>query len=627
MCGICGILALDGAPIPPPLLARMNAQLLHRGPDGAGHLQEPPISFAMRRLQIIDLAGSDQPLFNEDGSIALVFNGEIYNYRALRRGLQARGHRLHSAGDGETIVHLYEELGVDALQQLRGMFALALWDRGRGRLLLARDRFGQKPLYYTRAGGFFAFASEIKALLAHPQVPRQSRFQPDAPDALAQYLSYGALAAPATAFQGIHMLEPGSWLQIDRDGQLRQRRYWALDALAPPDYSARAQPIAEEVQAKLDEAVKLRMVSDVPLGALLSGGLDSSLIVALMRRHSNGSIKTFSIGFSGDDSFDETGWARRVAESLGTEHHAFRVQPAAMNLLSDLVWHHDQPFADSSAIPTYLVSKLAREHVTVALTGDGGDEHFVGYERFFAASLQRRMAWLPAWLLRAAALPLQRLPEGTSYYNRAARARRFLRAAALPLSEGYFALVRVASAELLAQLCPDAAPVRFAPQLDRAQPHPIAALVQANMRSYLPDTLLVKADRCSMQASLETRAPFLDHRLAEFAASIPFNLKLRRWRSKHILKLAARDLLPAEVIERRKQGFGIPLGTWLRRDIQPARELLLSQSACQRGLLHIPTVKRLLAQHASGKRDHNRILWALLTLEQWHRRFIDQRPV
>ena len=625
MCGICGAIHFDEQPIKHETLARMNDWLRHRGPDGAGYFIDGAVGLAMRRLKIIDIAGSDQPLTNEDDSVVVIFNGEIYNYRELRHQLVQRGHRFKTDGDGETIAHLYEEHGSDALMHLRGMFALALWDKRRRRLLLARDRFGQKPLYYYQDRNVFVFASEIKALLAHGRVPRVSRFGDDNGRALMEYLSFGYVPAPATAFAGLKMLDAGSWLRVDLSGASMQQRYWELPRLAPPEPAARTATYIGDLRQKLEEAVKLRLVSDVPLGAFLSGGLDSSLIVALMRRHSNSAIKTFSIGFEGDDSFDETPYAEKVARHLATEHMSFLVKPETLSLLPELVWHHDQPFADSSAIPTYLVSKLTREQVTVALTGDGGDELFAGYERFYAAELMRKLRSMPAPILRGAAGLLRHLPEGTGYYDALKRARRFLRAATLELDEAYFDLVRVFSAELLAEIGPgaDASSMKLNCQLSAGQPHPIARLVEANMETYLRDDLLIKADRCSMQASLEARAPFLDHQLAEFAATIPFNLKLKGSRTKYILKEAARGLLPGEIIERKKHGFGVPLGAWLRRDMEPVRDVLLSRRARERGLLNAAAVERLIAEHEAGRRDYSRQLWAMLTLEEWHRQFVD----
>ena len=624
MCGICGVIRLDGGAVDARALVAMNGRLRHRGPDGAGVFVEGAVGCAMRRLKIIDIAGSDQPLRNEDGAIQLVFNGEIYNYRELRRGLLTRGHRFHSEGDGETIAHLYEESGAACVEKLRGMFALALWDGREKRLMLARDRFGQKPLYYYRGERIYAFASEIKALLAHPDIPRVSRFTADS-SALADYLSYGYIPAPDTAFAGIKALPPGTTLQVDLAGKMTERRYWTPPRQAPPDRHAKASDYMDELRAQLDEALRLRLVSDVPLGAFLSGGLDSSLIAALMRRHSNADIKTFSIGFAGDDSFDETPYAEEVARRLGTQHQSFRVEPQSLELLPKLVWHHDQPFADSSAIPTYLVSELTRQSVTVALTGDGGDELFAGYERFHAAQLMERLAFVPKPLARGASRLLAWLPEGTDYADRVKRARRFAKAAGLPLADGYFDLTRVFNQDSLRDIAPRAG--HHAPDLSRwidgEQAHPVAALLEANMRSYLPDDLLIKADRCSMAASLEARAPFLDHRLAEFAAGIPFDLKLRGADTKRILKESARGMLPDSIIDRPKHGFGIPLGAWLRRDMGLARDILLSRRARERGLLDMGAVEGLIAAHESGKRDTSRQLWALLTLEEWHRQFVD----
>ena len=344
-----------------------------------------------------------------------------------------------------------------------------------------------------------------------------------------------------------------------------------------------------------------------------------------MRRHSNAPIKTFSIGFEGDDSFDETAWAERAARELGTAHQSFRVKPAALSLLSDLVWQHDQPFADSSAIPTYLVSRLTREQATVALTGDGGDELFAGYERFYAARLFQKLSILPRPLLLGAAAALERLPEGTAYYDPIKRARRFIQAAGKPAADAYFDLVRVFSADLLHEMHPGAnlPSPGLAAYLDGSGRDPVAQILEANMRSYLPDDLLIKADRCSMAASLEARAPFLDHKLAEFAATIPINLKLKGAVTKHILKEAARGALPDAIIDRKKHGFGIPLGAWLRRDMAPARDILLSVRARQRGLLNPAAVERLIREHERGRQDNSRQLWALLSLEEWHRQFID----
>lgn len=632
MCGICGVIHLDGKPVTQPLLQAMNDTIVHRGPDGDGHYVDGNVGLAMRRLSIIDLAGSDQPLYNEDESVALVFNGEIYNFQDLRDDLAKRGHRFRTDGDGETVAHLYEEYGADCFQHLRGQFAIALWDKREQRLLLARDRMGQKPLYYYKDGNMLVFASEIKAILQHPDVPRESIFT-NPPD-LPVYLSYGYVPAPYTAFQNVHMLLPANLLKFDGNG-CETFTYWDLPHLAEAEKNANPEPYILQLQQHLEEAVKLRLISDVPLGAFLSGGLDSSLIVALMRRHSNAAIKTFSIGFEGDDSFDETPYAQQVAGYLGTDHTAFRVKPDAMGLLSDLVWHHDQPFADSSAIPTYLVSKLTREHVTVALTGDGGDELFAGYERFYAAQLVQNLSIVSPIIWNMVSKVLGKFPEGTGYYNIIKRTKRFIDAASRSLvADPYFDWVRVFSDDLSAETSQyqyadserKAGELLTYYVLGEKSGSVAQSAVDANMRSYLPDDLLIKADRCSMQASLEARAPFLDHKLVEYAATIPFNLKLKGSTTKHILKESARGLLPDEIIDRKKHGFGVPLGAWLRKDISPVRDILLSQTARERGLLNMTVVERLITEHESGKRDHNRQLWTLLTLEEWHRQFIDQSP-
>ncbi len=622
MCGICGIVS-TGQPVENAALQQMNQTIVHRGPDGAGmHLTEKA-GLAMRRLSIIDVAGSDQPLYNEDQRIALVFNGEIYNFRELRHNLQQQGHAFRTDGDGETIAHLYEQYGTDAPQYLRGQFAFALWDAAENRLLLARDRFGQKPLYYYYDADGLIFASEIKALLAHPRVPRESAL--DDPHLLALYLGYGYIPAPQTAFRGIHALMPGHRL-IWQEGYTEPitEPYWNLPEISAHhlEDTADISHYAEMVREGLREATELRMIADVPLGAFLSGGLDSSLIVALMQQASTQQVKTFSIGFSGDDSFDETRYAEEVAQYLGTEHTAFTVQPDALELLPKLVWHHDQPFADSSAIPTFLVSELTRQHVTVALTGDGGDELFAGYERFYAASLVQKLAAVPRPLWQAAASAIGLLPEGTGYYSIIKRAGRFVRGAAQPLANAYFDWVRVFSADLLQGFIaqPDFAAEHFTSTYGA---NSLAGILQANQASYLPDDLLIKADRCSMAASLEARAPFLDHVLAEIVAPIPLNLKLRGSTTKYILKEAARGLLPDHIIDRKKHGFGVPLGAWLRRDSSMVREILLSDSARSRGLLKMAAVETLITEHESGRRDHNRALWTLLTLEMWHRLFID----
>jgi asparagine synthase (glutamine-hydrolysing) len=618
MCGLCGVLNLDGAPVDPAVIAAMTATLIHRGPDQGAIFVDGNIGLGNRRLAIQDTSDAGS-LPMTDGDLTIAFNGEIYNHPDIRRELEASGARdWRSTGDTETILKLYRALDGDVqrmLNRLRGMFALALWDAGRRRLVLARDRMGEKPLYFYVDGRRLVFASEIKAILAHPDVPRRSAFNGTL---LARYLRDGYLQIE-TAFDGIDALQPEQAAVIEADGVFDEDTlfdYWQR----PPAESVRRSEgeWRDAVRDLLADAVRGCLISDVPLGAFLSGGLDSSLIVALMQKHANANVKTFSIGFAGDASFDETAYAEQVARHLETEHTAFTVEPGALDLLPKLVWHHDQPFADSSAIPTYLVSKLTREHVTVALTGDGGDELFVGYERFYAAALARRMQRVvprPVWGMGERALAA--LPEGTGYYDPLKRARRFIKSAAHPIGAAYQDWISVFSREWI-----DSALTHHHFHHDPPGDS-LSEIVQYNMQTYLPGDLLVKTDRCSMAASLETRAPFLDHRLVELAVQIPLHLKLKGSVTKYILKEAARGLLPDSIIDRPKHGFGVPIGTWLRRDMAAARDILLSPEARGRGLLNMTAVEGLLSEHAGGKRDHGGRLWALLTLEWWYRLFID----
>jgi asparagine synthase (glutamine-hydrolysing) len=621
MCGIAGVLYFDGTPATEAEIAPMLAVQIHRGPDQGAVIVDGGCGLGNRRLAIQDISPSGA-LPMRDGDNIIAFNGEVYNHPRLRRLLEMEGARYRSNSDTETVLKLYRRDGQQLLHSLRGMFAFALWDAPNQRLTVARDRLGEKPLYYYHDERVFVFASEIKSLLMHPAVPRESAFDAHL---LALYLGYGYIPAPLTAFKGIKALLPGHVITITgRDFQPQQ--YWT------PPHPARYSPLTAEFEARkcdelreaLGESVRQALISDVPLGAFLSGGLDSSLIVALMRRHQNGTIRTFSIGFAGDDSFDETQYARQVASRLGTEHTAFTVNPQAFDLAPTLVWHHDQPFADSSAIPTYLVSQLTRQQVTVALTGDGGDELFAGYERFYAHALVQRMAALPRSLWSGVANAIRVLPEGTGYYNVIKRAGRFARGASLPPALAYYDWIRLFNREQIGALTgatSDDAGLHFAAQMGTRVE--LADLLRINMLTYLPDDLLIKTDRSSMAVSLETRAPFLDHWLVEMAATIPDNLKLKGSTTKYLLKKVAEDLLPAEIIHRPKHGFGVPLGAWLRMDIRHVRDLLLDARARERGLLDTAAVTRLLDEHAAGKRDHGGRLWSLLTLELWHRLFID----
>ena len=627
MCGIVGIVNLDRAAADPGLLGRMNEAIRHRGPDEEGSYLKGHVGLAMRRLAIIDLAGGQQPIANEDKTCWIVFNGEIYNYRELKARLEGLGHTFRTDCDTEAIVHAYEEYGADCPRHLRGMFAFAIWDERKEELFVARDRVGKKPLLYAKVGGSFVFGSEFRALLLHPAVGREVDRA-----AIHEYLSFMCVPAPRTAFRDIRKLEPGHSLTLTRDGQVKTERYWQ------PDFSKKLKITEEEAGERalelLREAVRVRLMSEVPLGAFLSGGVDSSAVVALMAEASPTPVKTFSIGFDEQD-FSELHHARRVAERVGAEHHEFVVRPDAMEVLPTLVEHYGEPYADSSAVPTYYVSRETRRHVTVALNGDGGDECFAGYERYAAMSLSERYRRLPGVLreqvIRRAA---ELVPVSELRPSLARRARRFLRAASLPPVERYLRWVTVMHPEVKDELYSDEfrASLNGADVSDLLRPWfarangagIVDAALLTDTMTYLPNDLLVKVDIASMAVSLEARSPFLDHHVIEFAASLPESLKLRRLTTKYILKKALAKLLPSENLTRSKMGFGVPIGYWLRGQMQGfLRENLLSDRAARRGLFRPEAVRRMVDQHTDGGRDFAHQLWTLLMLELWYQRFID----
>jgi len=618
MCGICGELRFDDAPVEAGRLAVMRDQLTHRGPDSAGLYIAPDrrAGLGFRRLRIIDLSpNANQPMANEDGGVRVVFNGEIYNFKALRQRLQARGHRFTSQSDTETIVHLYEERAADCIAELDGMFAVAIWDERSRRLTLARDRAGKKPLFYVQSDRLFAFASEMKAFFALPGIAMDA----DA-DVLPDYFLRGYVPGPSTFYKGVRQIEPGTLMTVDAGGGVAVRRYWQLEyppAAAVPRIAAAE--AAAGVRAHLTAAVERRLVSDVPLGAFLSGGVDSTIVVGVMSRLSAAPVKTFSIGFEGDPAYDETAYARIAAARFATEHHEFRVAPSAVDLVDTLVWHHDGPFGDSSAIPTYLVSQLARQHVTVALTGDGGDEVFAGYRRFWAALAADR---IPGVAAAAADAFLAALPQPRHERSRLAELRRFLRARRLSVDDRVTLWNSIFFDELDALVKPDArqrtAP--FAPPSTRAPAglSALSRLLYANFTSYLPDDLLVKTDRCTMANSLEARSPFLDRELIEFVARLPDEFKLRGRIGKAILRDAFADMIPREIDRRPKMGFGVPLGTWFRGQLRDyVRDLLLSSGARYRATLSGPFVEALVNQHLAGRANVGPQLWALVTYERW----------
>jgi asparagine synthase (glutamine-hydrolysing) len=622
MCGICGYVSRE-EPATTDLVRAMAGTLAHRGPDGEGVHVDGPAALGHRRLSIIDLSeAASEPMANEDGSLWLTFNGEIYNFREIRRGLEAR-HRFRSRSDGEVILHLYEEKGDAAVAELDGMFAFALWDARRRRLLLARDRAGKKPLFYHDGPRLFAFASETKALLAHPGVPQERD-----PEAVPLFLTYGYVPTPGTVYRGIRALPPGHSLGVTEAATEAPQRYWrarfASGGQAPP--SALTDAEAEErFRALLRQAVERRLVADVPLGAFLSGGLDSSTIVALMAEAAGGRVKTFTIGFAGHTEYDERAHARVVAERFSTEHTEFEVEPKALDLVDRLVWHHDGPFGDSSAVPTYLLSELTRSRVTVALNGDGGDEVFAGYLRLYGGALSERV---PRAAFRAAAGLLGLLPEPADRKHPLRFAKRFAEAGSLPLLERYLRWNAYFTADLPGLLRPELAAAldrerlleSFRGSFAAGSGSTLARLLQLNFETYLVDDLLVKMDRMSMAHGLEARSPFLDTEVVEFGASLPDRLRMRFGKGKILLRRAMRGILPESILARGKMGFGAPLGAWFRSGLHGfVRERLLEPTSPIYEYLRPGPVGDLLARHGEARADLSAQIWALLTLESWLR--------
>ena len=617
MCGIAGIFSGSSQGVYPHEVQAMCDAMTHRGPDDAGYYLHEQVGLGMRRLSIIDLDTGHQPVPNEDGSLRVVLNGEIYNYRELRTDLERRGHRFCTRTDTEVIVHLYEEYGEDCVRYLRGMFGLALWDERRKRLFLARDRLGIKPLYYTEVGGRLLFASELKSLLQLPEVARQLNWSS------VNHL-FTSLSTPGaeSIVAGVHKLPPGCSLMLEAGGSPRVRCYWELEF--QPDYAHDEAYFAERLRELLEESVDLHLMSDVPLGAFLSGGLDSSSVVAFMARRSEQPVKTFSIGFQ-EQGYDETRAARRVAQQFGTEHTELILEPDIEHLLQDIAWHLDEPFGDSSAIPTYMVSKLAASEVKVVLSGDGGDELFAGYDKYQVERRERRYEYVPAALRRVLGCIGASMPEG-------AKGRNFLRHLALSGPARYLDASTLFKADQKRRLfSPEATawmhrddPWREARDfLERNGSDWLSAAQHWDLKSYLPLDILTKVDRMSMAHSLEARVPLLDHKLVEFAATIPPELRLRKGEGKSIFKRAMRGILPDGIIDRPKHGFAVPLGAWFRGELSGfARELLLSRTSTGRGIFERAYIERLLAMHERG-RDLNLQLWTLISFELWCRTFLD----
>jgi len=622
MCGICGLVVPVGT-ARVEAVERMTAAIVHRGPDEGSVDVFGRCVLGHRRLRVVDLVTGSQPVEDESGRIVAVFNGELYEFQALRDELAARGHEIPGTGDTAVIPHLYEEHGPRFPERMNGMFAVALWDAGRERLVLARDRFGKKPLLWTRLpDGSIAFASELKALLTLPDVERRLAL-----GALDAFLSLGYVPGEETALEGVHRLPPGHRLVVE-NGEAHVERYWQLAprrlGLVSEDEWLAA--IRDEVRA----AVRRRLVADVPLGALLSGGIDSSVVVAVMAQEASGPVRTFSVGFP-DARYDERRYARLVADRYGTVHEELLVRPDAVALLPRLAEAYDEPFGDSSALPTYIVCEHARRFVTVALGGDGGDETFAGYERYRAHALAGRLDHLPTAVPRAAARALRLLPAGRSEpRSQLFRAARFLETAGLDETERYGCLMEIFPAPLRAVLWTDEAlaeigrPRTAGEFLGPTEAPGLTGLQLLDVATYLPGDLLFKADIASMASSLELRSPLLDHGLAELALGLPPSLKAHGREGKVALRRAFAADLPEEIGRRRKRGFGVPLARWFRADLRElAADVLLDEQARGRGLLRPAAVERLLAEHVEGRADHGARLWSLVMLELWLRRWVD----
>lgn len=634
MCGITGAVWHDPRrAVAADVLEKMTESIRHRGPDDASTHNEtfrrdplgdaPGVALGFRRLSIIDLAGARQPMSNEDGRIWLVFNGEIYNFRDLRRRLEGGGHRFATDGDGETILHLYEELGTECFSHLNGMFSIALWDRDRRRLILARDRLGQKPLYYAEQPGRLAFGSELKCLAELPDLAREVD-----PTAIDEFLTYQYIPYPRTIWKAIHKLPPGHFAVYENE-RLRVERYWNCDFAHEAPISKPA--AVERIRALMEDSVRLRLQADVPLGAFLSGGIDSSLVCAIAQGQRGEPVRTFSIGFPVKD-YDETRYAQMVADALGTAHQRFEVTPSGVDIIDKLVWHYDEPFGDSSAVPTWYLSELTRREVTVALSGDGGDELFAGYDRY-------RALWMTRLLDRA--LPvrrllgspwIQRLPDSTRQRSLIRRAKRFCEAFGQPPARRYMTWLQIFPERLRAEMYTDAMFAQlggedpfdfFQAAWNRVAGRDVVTRASlGDLQTYLPCDLMTKVDIASMAHGLEVRQPMLDYRIVEFAASLPVGLKFRGGRGKLLLGDAFCDRIPRAIWKRPKMGFGVPIADWFRGPLRPmTHDLLLGADARSGAYLRRDVVARLVDDHESGRVNHCYRLWNLLVLEKWLRRW------
>jgi len=626
MCGIHGVVALKRPrQFPAQWLDMMGDITAHRGPDDSGSYVNNNIALGMRRLSVIDLSGGQQPISNDDGSLVLVCNGEIYNYRELRAHL-ADSYHFKTQSDVEVILALYQQYGVDCLQHLNGMFAFALWDNNRQQLLLARDRLGIKPLYLCQHDSYLAFSTESKAILALPGIDAAV-----CPQALEQYLQLGYVPAPYSMFKGIQKLEVASYLLINDQG-IQQHQYWQPDFAQTEQLTE--QSWARKIRTQLESSVAMQMVSDVPIGAFLSGGVDSSAVVALMSKHSKGPVQTYAIGFDTGDAanfYNELPYARAVAEQFGTEHREILVKPDVVSLLPKLLWHMDEPIADSAFITTYLVSEFAHKEVTVILSGVGGDELFGGYRRYLGEHYLQKYRRLPAWLRQKLLVPLAgKLPSDrhSKLLNTLRLTKAFIQSAELDDAERYQRYMQVFSQQQAEQLLATEIPhstVKQHYQFSTAQ-EGLWRMFDTDRQSQLPDDLLLLTDKMTMATSLECRVPFLDHEMVELAVKIPQSLTMKNGRLKHLLKESLSDILPASILDRPKRGFGAPLGAWLKQELAAMLRLFVNRETIERrGLLNWSIIEQTLNQHFSQQEDHTDHLLALMNLEIWCRLYLDKQ--
>lgn len=629
MCGICGILDLTGQPIDQKILRQMADTLAHRGPDAEGFYcnpaaeGSPAVGLAHRRLSIIDIATGQQPLANEAGTVWIVFNGEIYNYLDVREELLHKGHVFKTRSDTETIVHAYEEWGESCVDRLRGMFAFAIWDENRQRLFVARDRLGIKPLYYYWDGKTLIFGSEIKAIVANPRVARKLNLE-----ALCDYFTLLYIPAPKSIFQNIHKLEAGHVLTLTA-GTVKIHQYWDLHF--HPDLEVEENEWQERILTKLEEAVRIRLMSEVPLGAFLSGGVDSSAVVALMAGLMHESVKTASIGFQ-EQAFNELPYARQIAGQFTTDHHEQMVSPDSVAILDQLAWYFDEPFADSSAVPTYYVSQVAKQKVTVCLSGDGGDENFAGYRRYYFDRLENAIrSCIPTLIRQQCIKPLAGLYPKMDWAPQMFRAKTLLTNLAMDQVEGFFNSMSwfqgsresLFTDDVTQQLAGYSPIDTFRRHYANAPQDPLSAVQYIDIKTYLVDDILTKVDRASMAHALEVRVPLLDHEFMELVANIPSKLKLKGREGKYILKKSLEQKLRHDTLHRPKKGFSVPLGQWLKNDLKPLFEQsVLNQTANTTQLLNKRTVETIWREHQSGQRERSAELWPILFFQKWREKWL-----